>query len=318
MSKCNRREFLQLSGGLALALSIPSAVFNACKKEIKMASEASPVIWIQGQSCSGCSVSLLNSTKPDITTLITKFISLNFHQTMSGGTGDSLINVLKDAVDKKRSDFILIVEGSIPKKSKEYCTLGRYRNKHMGVEDWIVKLGKRAKAIIAVGACATYGGIPAAKGNKTGAIPLSKLFPLRSIVNIPGCPTHPDWVIGSLINILLKGIPALDEYKRPKIYFNKTVHTLCEHLKDYEKGNFAEKWGDDGCQYKLGCLGIDTNCDIPKRKWLDSNTCTASGSGCIGCTEEPFPDFGNRGLYLNKTAHNETDNKTNSTTIKKG
>ncbi len=302
MPKINRRDFLKTTAGLAAALAVPSAVFQACKKELKIAREAAPVIWLQAQSCSGCSISLLNAIEPDITTLITQHISLNFHQTMSGGTGENLMAVLKEAVAKKRNDFILVVEGSIPTKSDQYCTLGTLHGRHMGVADWLKKLGKNAKAIIAVGTCATFGGIPAAKGNLTGAVPVSKIFPKKTIVNIPGCPTHPDWVIGSLIYFLLKGIPPLDKYNRPKLYFDKTVHEQCEHLDDYNKGKFAEKWGEDGCQYKLGCLGIDTNCDIPERKWVATNSCTACGSGCIGCTEQPFPDFGNRGLYMNKMA----------------
>lgn len=298
----NRRDFLKALGGLTAALAVPSAVFNACKKEIRQAADAKPVIWLQAQSCSGCSVSLLNSIEPDIATIITRHISLNFHQTLSSATGDILMNIIRDAVSKKRKDFILIVEGSIPTKASTYCTLGTRNNRHTDIKNWIVKLGKLADSIIAVGSCATFGGIPAASGNSTGAQSVADILPKRTVINIPGCPIHPDWVTGTLLHLLLQGTPQLDEYKRPKMYFSKTVHELCEHLDDYERGKFAQYWGDNGCLYLLGCLGIDTNCDIPKRKWVETGSCTGCGSGCIGCTERVFPDTGDRGLYMHKMA----------------
>ncbi|MDY6934017.1 MAG: hydrogenase small subunit [Spirochaetota bacterium] len=299
----NRRDFLKLFGGTVAALSIPSAVLEGCKKEIQKAIEATPVIWLQGQSCSGCSVSLLNTTKPDAATLITKYISLNFHQTISAGTGHVLIDVIEDALKKKRKDFILVVEGSIPTKGNEYCTLGIVKDDHVDIEKWVSELGNNAKAVIAVGTCAAFGGIPAARGNVTGAKSVIDILPKRSIINVPGCPPHPDWITGTIVHYLLYGKPELDEFNRPKYFFAKTVHDMCEHLPKYKKGEFAQFWGDEGCLYLLGCLGIDSNCDIPKRKWMDGvSSCTDCGSGCIGCTEKVFPDTGNRGLYMHRMA----------------
>ncbi len=300
----SRRDFLKIIGGTAALLAFPSIVMNACKEQIQKVSSAVPVIWIQGQSCSGCSVSLLNSIKPDVPTLITQYISLNFHQTMSGGTGDSLIQVLTDAVKRKRKDYILVVEGSIPLAASSYCTLGLVNNKHVSIKDWLDQLSRHAKMIVAVGSCATFGGIPGARGNKTEAKSVMDIIKSKKVINIPGCPTHPDWIIGTLVHAIMLGMPDLDTYKRPKLYFSKTVHEQCEHLVAYKKGKFAQKWGDDGCLYMLGCLGIDTDCDIPKRKWLGVSSCTDCGSGCIGCTEKVFPDIGNRGLYMHKMAHN--------------
>jgi len=303
----NRRDFLKLMGGTAAAVTFPSVLLQGCKKAIQKASERTNVIWLQGQSCSGCSVSLLNKLDPMIDTVITEYISLNFHQTLMGGTGHTAVQVLKDAVEKNRKDFILIVEGSIPTKDDLYCTIGLSElthGHHVGVREWVEKLGANAKAVVSVGTCATYGGIPAAEiratgDNPTGAKPVSDILTDKTIINVPGCPPHPDWMVGTLLHVLLKGeIPPLDQYNRPMMYFGTTVHDKCERLPDYKRAKFAKRWGDEGCLYLLGCLGMDSGCDIPTRKWVDgANTCTASGSGCIGCTEPPFPDYGKRGLY---------------------
>ena len=306
----SRRDFLRLMGGTAAIFAFPGVILQGCKKAIEKAAERAPVIWIQGQSCSGCSVSLLNKVDPDIAGVITDFISLNFHQTVMAGTGDKAISVLEDALKKKRKDYILIVEGSIPVKAAEYCTIGEVNGRLVSAKEWVEKLAKNAKAVVAIGTCATFGGIPAAEirangDNPTGAKSVAQILPKATVLNIPGCPPHPDWMVGALLHFMFKGLPELDEYNRPKIFFDKTVHEQCERLSDYNKGKFAKNWGDEGCLYLLGCLGIDTNCDIPERKWVNANSCTGSGAGCIGCTEDVFPDYGKRGLFKHLEASNE-------------
>ncbi len=298
-------------GATTATVAFPSVLIQGCKRALQKASERTNVIWIQAQSCSGCSVSLLNKLEPDIATVITEYISLNYHQTLCGGTGHAAIQVLENAVKTNRKDFVLIVEGSIPTKSDEYCTIGEMDGRFIGAREWIEKLGKNAIALVAVGSCSAFGGIPGAKiratgDNPTGATSLQKMFPDKKVINIPGCPPHPDWMVGTLLHVLLKGIPELDEYNRPLMYFGTTVHEKCERLPDYKRGRFAKHWGEEGCLYLLGCLGMDTGCDIPSRKWVGGmNTCTGCGSGCIGCTEPPFPDYGNRGIYKHLVASND-------------
>lgn len=298
-------------GATTAAVAFPSVLIQGCKRALQKATERTNVIWIQAQSCSGCSVSLLNKLEPDIATVITEYISLNYHQTLCGGTGHAAIQVLENAVKTNRKDFVLIVEGSIPTKSDEYCTIGEMDGRFIGAREWIQKLGANAIALVAVGSCATFGGIPGAKiratgDNPTGATSLQKMFPDKKVINIPGCPPHPDWMVGTLLHVLLKGMPELDEYNRPLMYFGTTVHEKCERLPDYKRGRFAKHWGEEGCLYLLGCLGMDTGCDIPTRKWVGGmNTCTGCGSGCIGCTEPPFPDYGNRGIYKHLMASND-------------
>lgn len=318
----SRREFLKIMGGTAAAFTFPSVMIQGCKKALEKAAERTPVIWIQAQSCSGCSVSLLNKLNPGIASVITEYISINYHQTLMGATGHVAIDVLDQAVKKKRKDFILIVEGSIPTKHDLYCTVGELNGHHVGVKEWIEKLGANAKAIVSVGTCATGGGIPGAKerksgDNPTGAVSVSEILKGKTVLNVPGCPPHPDWMVGTLLHVLLKGeIPKLDEQNRPVMYYGKSVHEVCERLSEYKKGKFAKNWGDEGCLYQLGCLGMDSGCDIPVRKWVDgANSCTDCGAGCIGCTEDVFPDYGKRGIFkhlnasldeINQLEHAET------------
>ncbi|PKL39786.1 MAG: iron hydrogenase [Spirochaetae bacterium HGW-Spirochaetae-1] len=311
----NRRDFLKIMGGTTAAFAFPGVILQGCKKAIEKASARTPVIWIQAQSCSGCSVSLLNKVNPDIVSVITEYISLNYHQTLMGATGDVAINVLEEAVKKNRKDFVLIVEGSIPTKDESYCTVGELNGRPVGARTWVEELGKNAIAVVAVGTCATGGGIPGAEiratgDNPTGAKALAEILPDKTIINIGGCPPHPDWIVGTLLHVLLKGIPALDEQNRPLMYYGKTVHEQCERLSYYKMGRFAKHWGDEGCLYNLGCLGMDSGCDIPTRKWLDgTNSCTQSGAGCIGCTENVFPDYGKRGIYKHLSASLDEINK---------
>jgi hydrogenase small subunit len=318
----NRRDFLKLMGGTTAALAFPTVIWQGCKKALEEASKRLPVIWLQGLSCSGCSVSLLNKINPGIASVITEYISINFNQTIMAGTGDVAIRVLEEAVEKKRKDFVLVVEGSIPTKAVEFCTIGEVHGRRVGVREWVEKLGENAKLIVSVGTCSSFGGIPAAlpgdgRGNPTGAVSTAQLLKGKTVVNISGCPPHPDWIVGTLLYVILKGeLPKLDEYNRPLLYYGKTVHELCERLQEYKRGNFAKHWGDGGCLYQLGCLGMDSGCDIPKRKWVGSfNSCTNCGGGCIGCTEDVFPDYGKRGIFkhlnasleeLNMLEHRET------------
>jgi hydrogenase small subunit len=311
----NRRDFLKLMGGTAAAVTFPSVLIQGCKRALEKAAQRTNVIWIQAQSCSGCSVSLLNKMDPSIASVITEHISLNYHQTIMAGTGDVAVSVLDEAVEKQRKDFVLIVEGSIPTKSIEFCTIGEVRGRRIGAREWVEKLGANAAAVVSVGTCSAFGGWPAAEmrdgsGNPTGAISVAQLLKGKTVINIPGCPPHPDWIVLSLLAVLAakeKGTTVpLDEYNRPKAFYGKTVHEQCERLSYYKSGKFAKFWGDEGCLYNVGCLGMDSCCDIPARKWVGgNNSCTGCGAGCIGCTEDVFPDFGKRGVFKHLNARNE-------------
>jgi len=300
------KTFAAIGAGLTVAGCSGTAVREGTSKEvkervvgaIKARASNTPVIWLQGQSCAGCSVSLLNSVHPDIAEVLTQTINLEFHSNVMAAAGDKALSMFERAISNQRGEFVLVAEGSFPTGSGgNFCAIGERDGKPITSLEWVQRLGGAAKATLAVGACAAYGGIPAANGSPTGAKPFSGVIPNAAFINIPGCPAHPDWIVGTIGHVLLFGIPELDEYKRPKMFFSKTVHDNCERRSYFDSGIFAEDYSGEGCLIGLGCKGPESYCDAPIRGWNNHvNWCARSGGPCIGCTQPTFPDH-HQGLY---------------------
>lgn len=260
-----------------------------------------PVIWLQGSGCSGCSISVLNSVSPNIKNLLIddvipgKHINLLFHTTLMVGQGDPVIEVLRDTRKNLKNDFILVVEGSIPTIGR-FTTVGEERGKPITLVEHLESLAKYSQAVIALGTCSAYGGIPAAHPNPTGCKGIGAVLEEKKIkiplINIPGCPPHPDWFVGTIANILLFGFDIeLDEILRPKLFFDKLIHENCPRRSYFDKGKFAESINEPGCLYRLGCKGHYTYADCPLRQWNQGqNWCVKNGSPCLGCVEPEFPD----------------------------
>jgi hydrogenase small subunit len=155
-------------------------------------------------------------------------------------------------------------------------------------------LGKGAAGVLAVGQCATYGGIPAARPNPTNALGVGGFFKDNEIktpvVNVPGCPPHPDWIVGTLAHILMFGLPALDNHGRPKLFFGTLVHDNCPYRSYYEEKRFAKAFGEEGCRVELGCKGPESHADCWKRGWNNNVNWCIHNSLCLGCTEPGYPD----------------------------
>jgi hydrogenase small subunit len=157
----------------------------------------------------------------------------------------------------------------------------------------VIRAADKATAIIAVGTCAAFGGIPAAENNPTGALSVPDFLKKEGVskptISIPGCPVHPDWLVGTLVHVLKFGIPALDDSGRPKMFFSRLVHDQCPRFADYEREKFARKFSDEGCLFKLGCLGPNTHSDCTNRLWNSGTSyCIKAGAPCIGCTSKAF------------------------------
>jgi hydrogenase small subunit len=263
-----------------------------------------PVIWLQGASCSGCSISVLNAVSPRIQNLLLDELvpghqlNLMFHATIMAGQGEPVIKVLKDTEKNRKGGYILVVEGAIPTaEGGAYGGIGEQAGKHLTVQQSVEELGKNAMLTIALGTCATFGGIPAAKPNPTGCKGVKTIFDEKGIetpvVNIPGCPAHPDWFTGTVSVILFSGAEALDldQLGRPKLFYGQLIHENCPRRADFDKGKFAQKLGEPGCLYKLGCKGHYTYADCPLRQWNNGvSWCVKAGSPCLGCVEPDFPD----------------------------
>jgi hydrogenase small subunit len=225
-------------------------------------------------------------------------LNLLFHATIMGGQGEPVIEVLKDTETNRKGGYILAVEGAIPTAEDGlYGSIGERGGKHLTIEQSVAQLGANALLTIALGTCAAYGGIPAGEPNPTQCKGVKELFDEKGIntlvVNLPGCPVHPEWFTGTVSMVMFSGLGAveLDNIGRPTLFYGQLIHENCPRRADFDKGRFAEKLGDEGCLYKVGCKGHYTNADCPIRQWNNGvNWCIKAGSPCLGCVEPEFPD----------------------------
>ena len=292
----SRRNFLKTITGTVAGIGISQVINPALIQALEKGLKRHPVIWIQGQGCTGCSVSLLNSVSPPIADILLKVISLQFHPTIGACEGEVAMEHLYAIAEEYKGRFSLVVEGAIPTAADgKYCIIGEIKGKEISMVDIMKEMGPMAGSVLAVGTCAAYGGIPAAEGNVTGATGVMDFFKAEGIktpvVNIPGCPPHPDWIVGSIVHLLEKGIPELDDAGRPVIFFGENIHDNCPRLPQYEEGEMSATLSDPkGCRMDLGCKGPDTYADCYKRKWNSGLNWCVDNSVCIGCVEPGFPD----------------------------
>ena len=290
--RMTRRDFIRLCSGSAVGLGLSGMFIPDIVQALeKAASGNPPVVWLQGQSCSGCSVSLLNTVHPSISEVLLKIISMRYHPTVMAAAGDLAISALDDAIEKHSGEFILIVEGAIPTaRNGMYATLGRRNGEEESLLNWTKRLGASARGVVAVGACASFGGIPSGKPNPTRAKSVSEVLE-KLVVNVPGCPPHPDWMVGTLAHMLLYGFPDLDQHNRPVLFYGNNIHENCQNFSHYNEGNLAQKLSDNGCLIELGCKGPLAHADCYERHWNNGvNWCIGAKAPCIGCCEPDFPD----------------------------
>jgi len=244
------------------------------------------LVWLHGQSDSGCSISLLQGTHPDLYDAVMALnVTIAYQEVIMAAQGEEAMAALDAAVPD-----VIVVEGSIPDPG--YCEVG---GRDIG-EILKTTIAKNPKApIVAVGACATYGGIPAANPNPTNAKGVGAYLNRKDIINIPGCPAHPDWMLLTLATAIL-GLPIeVDSIGRPKAFFGSLLHDQCPKRGFYDEGLFETEFGtktdEIKCLYKLGCRGPVTMADCPVRKWNGgTNFCISAGAPCNGCVEPGFPD----------------------------
>ena len=298
-----RKKFLQIfSGSIAgVALSnlwLPKLLQAA---DVKNGKGRLPIVWFQGQNCSGCPVSFINTEYPSVDEVLIEVITLEYNPTIMGGTGDTAVAILERMASEEKGKFILVIDGSIPIEAEgNYCNIGEINGKSVTAVEWMQILGSTAAAVVAIGTCATWGGIPAAPPNPTKAKAARDIILDKPLINIPGCPPHPDWIVGTLVHVLKYGIPPLDDIGRPLIFFgpDKVIHDNCELRQYFDAGVFAKEFGEKGCLYELGCKGPIAHCDVSTRGWNSGvNWCNRSGGPCIGCTEPTFPGGSGSGLY---------------------
>ena len=254
-----------------------------------------PIIWLELADCSGNSEAFIKSTNPAIEDLIFDYISLDYHELLMSASGDQSETILEDIIKNQKGEYILIVEGAIPMAMDgKYLRIGP--KGETGIE-LLKKCAKDAALVIAVGSCALDGGVVAAAPNPTGAVGVSEALNRDDIINIPGCPTNPTNIVGTLLSyIMFEELPPLDKFNRPLWAYEGRIHDNCERRGHYELGEFVQEWGDDGakkgyCLFEMGCKGPYTNANCPTMKFnAGTSWPIQAGHGCMGCVEAGFFD----------------------------
>jgi hydrogenase small subunit len=293
-SGVSRRDFLGFCGKLMVAAPFGLAITNyldveAVAAEIGSAKRPS-VIWLHLQDCTGCTETLLRPSQPDLATLIFDIISLDYHETVMAASGKDAELAMENAMKANEGKFVLIVEGSLPTADEgKYLKLaGKWGT------DYLKDIADRAGAIINIGSCSSWGGVPSSGPNPTGAVGIDTFIKNKPIVNIPGCPPNPYILIGTVLQYAKTGtLPELDDKKRPKFAFDRVIHEHCPRRPHFDAGRFAKQFGDEGhrqgyCLYRLGCKGPVTHASCSTRHFNEVVDAWPIGVGapCFGCTEQ--------------------------------
>jgi hydrogenase small subunit len=222
-----------------------------------------------------------------------------FHPNIMAGSGHGAFEAAQNTVENVKGGFILVVEGAVPlKEDGLFCCVGEDGDRPIPFAESLEKFASNAMAVIAFGTCASFGGIPAGTPNPTGCVSVGDFLKEKGIatpiLNLPGCPPHPDWFVGTVAQVLLAGLPSpdqLDDHLRPKAFYGSLIHENCPRRASFDEGKFAKKLGDEGCLYEMGCKGPITYADCPTRRWNSSvSWCIGAGGPCSGCTQPEFPD----------------------------
>ncbi|MDP1653127.1 MAG: hydrogenase small subunit [Rhodocyclaceae bacterium] len=284
-----RREFLQFCTTVAATLGLPAGAEAAIAKAVESAKRPS-VIWLHFQECTGCTESLLRAEHPTLEKLILDVISLDYHETLMAAAGHQAEAARKASMAANKGKYILVIEGAIPTKQNGiYCKVGG----HTAIE-LTKECAADAAAVIAIGSCASWGGMPATDPNPTGASSVAEILG-KPVVTIPGCPPNPYNFLATAVHFLTFGkLPAVDKLGRPLFAYGRLIHENCERRAHFDAGRFAMAFGDEGhrkgyCLYKLGCKGPETYANCPTLGFGDAgenNWPVGCGHPCIGCTEK--------------------------------
>ncbi|TCL02955.1 hydrogenase 2 small subunit [Sodalis ligni] len=286
----NRRDFMKLCGALAATMGLSTKA--AAEMALSVSSpRRPPVIWIGAQECTGCTEALLAATHPTLENLLLNVISMDYHEVLSSAFGEQAEQNKNQVMEQYRGKYILVVDGSIPLKDGGiYCMVAG-----KPVVEHIRAAAANAAAIIAIGSCSAWGGVPSSGDNPTGAASLQEALPGKTVINIPGCPPNPHNFLATVAHIITwQRPPALDNLNRPAFAYSRLIHENCERRPHFDAGRFARRFGDVGhrqgwCLYHLGCKGPETYgncstlqfCDVGGGIWP-----VGIGHPCYGCNEK--------------------------------
>lgn len=287
-----RREFMKFCTAMSAALALPPAFAPRIARALDEVKRPT-LVWLEFQSCTGDTEALLRASNPTVAEIILDILSVDYAETIMAAAGHLAESNLDKVVKEEKGSYIAVVEGSIPMKEDGiYCCIaGRT------ALDRVREVCGGAFATLAVGTCASYGGIPAAAPNPTGAVGVKAAVPSATVVNLPGCPLNADNLTATVVHFLLfKKLPATDGLGRPLFAYGKRIHDNCERRPHFDAGQYVEAWGDQAhrhghCLYKMGCKGPETFHNCPTQRYNDKTSWpVAAGHGCAGCSQPMFWD----------------------------
>jgi hydrogenase small subunit len=314
----SRRTFLKYCTAMASLLALPPGSGRALAADLAAARRL-PVVYLSFQECTGCAESLTRAFSPAVENLLFNVISLDYQHTLMAAAGHQAEAALAQTIKENAGNYIVIVDGAIPTADGGIYGTSAGRT----YVETMREVGKDAAAIISLGTCAAFGGIPMAQPNPTGAVPVSDVISGKPIVNVSGCPPVPEVITGTLFQFVAMGkLPELDAQGRPKVFFGNSIHDRCYRRPFYDEGKFAKTFDDEGarngwCLYELGCKGPTTYNACATVKWNGQTSWPVeSGHGCIGCSEPNFWDKGSFYAPLSQAAFGKAGNVTPRDAVK--
>lgn len=355
--KITRRQFIQYVSASAAAIGMSE--LQIMKMTEALANPIAPkVVWINGQACTGCTVSLTNvflgididthdlkgvvpagyapsgvanlnleGASTTIEDVVLDILDINYQETIMNAAGELAMQHLETFMTggtNASSTYVVVVEGSLP--DDNYCKIGRNKAGHeYSVREAVQKVTEHAAAVIALGTCSSFGGVPASRNFKADqAMPalgtkfertnamsvqaflggLGAPWSSKAVVNCAGCPPQPEMVLLTIADFLTGKLAFVsDGSGRPAPYFSDINHRGgvdghgCPKFPDYMSSKFAAKRGDEGCLIMIGCKGPSTKSPCPTYGWNNASTkigytnfCIAGDHPCMGCTEKGYPD----------------------------
>jgi hydrogenase small subunit len=273
----------------AAAVGLPAAA-GVKMAEAAAAGKKPSVVWLSFQECTGCTESILRTSHPALDELILDLISLDYHEALLVPSGHLAEQNRERVMEEHAGEFILVCEGAIPTKDGGiYCMIGGKTALEL-----IQETAEKAAAVVAIGSCASWGGIPSADPNPTGATGAPMVLEGRTVVTIPGCPPNPYNFLGTVLQFATFGtLPELDDKGRPKWAYGRTIHEHCPRRAHFDAGRFVKEFDDEGhrqgwCLYEVGCKGPVTyaNCSVQHFGEVPDAWPIGLGHPCVGCTEQ--------------------------------
>lgn len=246
------------------------------------------LIWLELNGCSGNIISLLDGQNPGFSYFVNNMVNYIFDNSLNSSAGQF---AMENLFNSQPGDYILAVEGAVSlTENGTFNIIGSMNERAITGLEAVQYLGERAEYVIAVGDCASYGGVSSARPNPSGGVGVQSVLN-RKVINLTGCPCHPEWFLVTLAHILRYGEPILDERNRPLMLYGVTIHDRCNRRSYFDNGIFAQTLGEETCMFNLGCRGPVTQIDCPIRRWNGHvNWPVDADSVCIGCAQFGFPD----------------------------